>query len=478
MALSRPRKISQVSSRRKVSTRWFEKVMALIALINLCLVLFDMSYIRFRDFYLRYLPEFTQQYGERYKGIQPERATVAYLETVDALEAQVTQTGVQSVEAQRLLSQLQEQSNALIDENPFQVADKSGTLERIKNIMRDRMETESSKGAFRRFWSQDYLSDQAGNSGIEFFNQDIRPLMETNYFRGIGEDGGFIDVFWKLDRWFAVVFAAELLLRTLYLSRKYKGVNWLDAMIWRWYDILLLLPFWRWLRVIPVIVRVNQSKLINLEPLRNRINRIFLSQLAVELTEVVVLRIIDQFQNLLREGKLSGWLLNTGSGQRYVDLNGIDEVQTISQRLTTVLLYQVLPQVKPDIDAIVQHSLTSAFNQSTAYQGFQRLPGIGSIPDQISHRVAAEVTQSLYGALTNALQDERGAELTQKLVTSFTESLRSEVQKEDTLNEIQTLIVDLLDEVKINYVQQLPDEDIDRLQQQTQRLYGVTQRAK
>ncbi|MEO0824965.1 MAG: hypothetical protein AAFX95_06850 [Cyanobacteria bacterium J06639_16] len=477
MALSRPRKISRSPS-RKLSIRWFEKVMALLALINLCLVVFDLSYIRFRDFYLRYFPELTQQYGERYKGIEPERSTVAYLETVDNLEDQVTQTGLQSIQAETLLSQLQEQSNALIDENPFQVADKSGTLERIKNLMRDRIGTDSSKEAFRRFWSAQYLSRQDDSSGIDFFNEEIRPLMETNYFRGIGEDGGPLDLFWKLDRWFVAIFAVELLLRTLYLSRKYKGVNWLDAIIWRWYDVLLLLPFWRWLRIFPVIVRINQSKLINLEPLRNRINRIFLSQLAVELTEVVVLRIIDQFQNLLQEGKLSSWLFNAGSSQRYVDLNGVDEIQTISQRVTSVLLYQVLPQVKPEIDTIVQHSLTSAFNQSPAYEGFQRLPGIGNLPDQISRRIAAEVTQNLYNAVINALEDSRGAELTQKLVTSFTENLREEIQKEDTLDEIQALVVELLDEVKINYVKQLPDEDIDRLQQQTQRFYGATQRGK
>ncbi|MEB3269610.1 MAG: hypothetical protein VKJ09_13785, partial [Leptolyngbya sp.] len=131
-ALSRPRPRRSA----KVTALWFERIMALIALVNLVIVLFDSSYIRFRDLYLRFAPEFTIWYGEVFKGIEPDRTTSAYLETVDKLEEQVAQTGLQSIQAETLLAQLQEQSDILIDENPFEIAEKSGTLERIKNLMR------------------------------------------------------------------------------------------------------------------------------------------------------------------------------------------------------------------------------------------------------------------------------------------------------------------------------------------------------
>ena len=38
----------------------FERLMAMIATVNLCLVLFDLSYVPWRDFYLRNLPQITQ----------------------------------------------------------------------------------------------------------------------------------------------------------------------------------------------------------------------------------------------------------------------------------------------------------------------------------------------------------------------------------------------------------------------------------
>ena len=47
----------------------------------------------------------------------------------------------------------------MIETNPFAGAGKSGTLEKIKNRMREHIGEESSKAAFNTFWSQEYLSE-------------------------------------------------------------------------------------------------------------------------------------------------------------------------------------------------------------------------------------------------------------------------------------------------------------------------------
>jgi hypothetical protein len=471
-ALSRPRKRR---TQGKLTALWFERIIALIALVNLCLVLFDTSYIRFRDLYLRFLPELTHWYGETYKGIEPERATVAYLEAVNKLEDQVAQTGLQSVQAETWLSQLRQQSEALVDENPFQTANKSGTLERIKNELRDRTGVESAKEAFTIFWSREYLTEAGWARESRYFNDTIRPLMETNYFRTLGEDGGSTNLFWTLDGWFVAIFALEFLARTFYISRRYKNTNWLDAVLLRWYDLFLFIPFWRWLRVIPVTIRLNQSQLVNMVPLRNRISHIFITNFAIELTEVVILRIIDQVQNLIRNGDIARWVIDSGpSGRRYIDLNGVDEVQVISQRVGSLLMYQVLPRIKPEIDALLHHSVVSAFNQAPGYQGFRQLPGIGSLPDQIAQQVVGQVSANVYGALTGALKDEEGAKLTQKLVEGLTTAVRSELQQDKTVEELQTLVVALLDEIKINYVKQITVEDVEHMMEENYRLYNIT----
>ena len=259
------RKASRIDKRL-----WFERLMAIATLINLSLVAFDLSYIPWRDFYLRKLPGLTQWYGSNFKGIESHRSTDLYLQTVSALEEQITQTGVQSPQTLSLLEKLRDQSTEMIEEDPFQTANKSGTLEQIKRRMREYMRQESSKKAFETFWSPAYLSQTNWNASTTFFDRQIAPLIRTNYFRGIGENGEPIDLFWKIDLAFMGLFGIELLARTFALSRLDK-VTWLDALLWRWYDLLLLIPFWRWLRIIPVLVRLNQAKLINLKPLSDRL---------------------------------------------------------------------------------------------------------------------------------------------------------------------------------------------------------------
>ncbi len=477
-ALSRPRKYIP----RRTRGLWFRRIMAIIALINFILVVFDVSYIRFRDLYLRAAPEFTLWYGETFKGIEPERTTTQYLDRVDLLEEQVSQTGLDSMQARAILSRLQQQSISIIDENPFEIAGKSGTLELIKNKMRDRIGTDSAKNAFLDFWSEPYLRENGWSQEIGYFKKDIEPLIKTNYFRGIAIDGGPIDRFWIIDAGFILLFAIELLARSFYLSRRYKNLTLLDAVLWRWYDLLLMIPFsglrlpmLGLLRIIPVAIRLNQSQLIDLEPLQNRINRFFISQVAVELTEVVVLRIIDQMQNLIQEGNVTEWLLATGTGRRYIDLNGVNELQVMSQQLSNLLVNDVVPQLKPEIDALLQHSVIQVLDQSPAYKGFRQVPGIGGLPDQIAHQIVGQVAENAYGVVRTALQDEQGAQLTQHLVAKLADTLRTEVQKNGMVDELESLTTALLEEIKLNYVRRLATEDIDRMIEQRYQIYNVTQ---
>ncbi|HEY9762853.1 MAG TPA: hypothetical protein V6D07_10015 [Trichocoleus sp.] len=460
---------------------WFERFMALLALTNLVLVLFDLSYVRFRDVYLKLSPELTVWYGSTFKGMQLERTTTAYLETVALLESQIAETGLQSPEVQALLLELQNQSEAIVDENPFETAGKSGTLERIKSLMRSHLDLDSSKAAFRTFWSQSHLSQQGVSEELGFFNGQIKPLIETNFYRGIAFDGEPIDYFWRIDLWFIALFGLELAARSFYLGRRYKNVTWQDTVLWRCYDLLLLIPFSAMRvpvlalsRIIPVAVRLNQSRLIDLEPLRNRVNRFFISQVAIELTEVVVVRIIEQLQDSIQSGDVAQWLLN--SQTRYVDLNGVNELQVITQRLSKVLLDQVLPQVKPELDALLHHSVALALEQAPGYRALRQIPGLGNTYDQITQHLIGQITQNLYQTLQQISADERGAELLQSLMAKLTQTLSSEMkQATDTVDELEAMSVALLEEVKISYVQRLATEDMEDLAEQRYRLYDVTQ---
>lgn len=442
--------------------------MALLATVNLGLVLFDLSYIPYRNFYLKYFPELTQVY-DPVKGIEPHRETQNYLNKVQALQQQVKQTGLQSPQTAALLDQLRRLSVEIIDTNPFAEANKTGTLEKIKNRMRDRIDQESSRTAFATFWSQAHLSNGRYQQEIDFFNQNIQPLIATNYYRNIGENGEFIDDFWLIDLPFIVLFGLDFIARIWTIKRRHTSFSWLDAIIWRWYDIFLLLPFWQWLRIIPVLVRLDEAKLLNLYPLRQQIHRGIVANFASELTEVVLIRVINQMQESIARGELIRWLFQS-KRQPYIDINNINEVEAIATILVNLIVYQVLPQIQPDLVAILRHNIATALNQSPLYRGVQNIPGIGNVPQELSEQLAHSVAQNIYSAIVAAVEDPVGAKISSQLVQHFSQALGAQVQKQQTLERIQALLCDFLEEVKINYVKRLAQEDVEKVLEQTRHL--------
>ncbi|MGG6282634.1 hypothetical protein ACQ4M3_13735 [Leptolyngbya sp. AN03gr2] len=450
----------------------FERAMALLAVANLGLVAFDSSYVPWRDFWFRNFPELTRVY-DRVKGIEPHRDTEAYLETVDLLQQELQQAGLQSAQVQARLQELRDRSAEIVDTNPFAVANKSGTLEKIKNRMREHIfqqrRRESAKQAFTTFWSTENLTQRGANSELEFFDREIRPLIASNYYRSIGENGEFVDWFWLLDAPFVAIFALEFIARTFYLSRRYKSLSWIDAALWRWYDLFLLLPFWRWLRVIPTIVRLDQARIVDFSHIRQQASQGFVANISEDMAEVVVIQVIDRMQSSIERGELSRWIIQSVN-RPYIDLNQRDEIQELTTHILQTTVYQVLPKVRPDLEALLRHSIDTVLSQSPAYQSLKSMPLVGDLPRQMNERLVAEVTSGAYDAIVLALNDKVGAELVSKLVKNFGQSFATELQQQRSLQEIQSLAIDLLEEVKINYVRRLSDEDVEGILKETRQI--------
>ncbi|MBR8835946.1 MAG: hypothetical protein DSM106950_18475 [Stigonema ocellatum SAG 48.90 = DSM 106950] len=447
----------------------FEQLMAIIATVNLGLVLFDLSYIPWRNLYLLRVKHITQVY-DPIKAIEPHRETKYYLETVDTLKKQVSQTGLQSPQVKTKLEELSRLSTEMIDTNPFAVAGKSGALETIKNRMRYHIHQESAKLSFAIFWSQAYLSQKGWNQEINFFDQKIAPLIKTNYFRHIGENGEFIDRFWMIDLPFVILFGVELLGRSFYVKRRHPDFSWLNAIFWRWYDLFLLIPFWRLLRIIPVLIRLDHAQLLNLQSIRQQVHLGIVANFAEELTEIVVIRVINQIQGSIQRGELIRSLLQKENLRPYININNVNEVEAIAAILVQTVIYQVLPKIQPDIAAILRHNIESTLNQLPAYQNLQMLPILGQMPTHISEQLATHITTNLYNTLVKAVEDPVSAKLSTQLVQSFSAAFGAEIQKKHVVSEIQSLLVDFFEEVKLNYVQNLSQEDMEQILEQTRKL--------
>lgn len=512
-------------SARRRKNLWFERLMAIAASANVLLVVFDLTYVNWRNFWLqgnvvipftdqkihiplpmvdcpdrsvqseeppRTLPQsaITCVY-DPIKGIQPHRDTQLYLSTVATLQQQAQQkgleTGLKSPEVQATLQSLRQFSNDMITTNPFEGAGKSGTLEKIKNRMRGHIASRhrkpklSSREAFDLFWSTQYLTPANWNREMEWFNQEVKPLIETNFYRTIDENGQFTNHFWILDAPFVMLFFLEFLARTYYISRRYPSLRWLDAMFWRWYDVPLFVPFSLFFpvlaltRILPAAIRLHQSELIDLHEIRDHMRRGLVADIAEELTEVIVIQVLNQVQAAIRRGEFTAWLEQT-ERRRYIDINETNEVEAIANHIIQLSVNQVFPKIQPDLEALLRYSITSILNQSPVYRSLQSLPGVGHLPYQLTEQIVSDATQFVHNSIKTAVEDPTLTELSTRLVQNIARTFVAEARQQNTLPELQLLLSDLIEEIKINYVQRLTEEDIDLILEQTRQLHQLPQK--
>ena len=441
------------------------------------------------------------------KGIEPYRSTQAYLRTVAKLETHIQEEGLDSPVIEPLLEDLREYSIEMIENNPFQVAKKPGNLEEIKYRIRRHIyyrepdysypdytpiklvnstiyfvldllapevlwASKSSKEAFRRFWSEENLRRHGWQEELAFFDKEIRFLLQANYYRHIGIYSDPINRFWLLDIPWIAFFLVEILARTWWTSHRQRELTWGQALAERWYDIFLVLPFWRWLRVISVVMRLDRVQFPDMDPIRAKIGQSFVGSFAGEITTTVVVRVIDQLQEAVEQGELAKALLEPSKEpkRKYININEVNEIQAIGNRLMQITVSQVLPTIQPELEAFLRYQIESAMKKSSLYLRIQRLPGLGRFPDQIAEGLVSQVSklisqgpQNAYNASQNAQPDPIATELSERLASKFSSAIRDELQREHTIEELQSLLSDLLEEIKINYVQKLTKAEVEKI---------------
>ena len=479
---------------------WLERFMALVAVINLIIVAFDLSYVPLRDFwlsgqvtigginsaYVKYdgikldlIPQNVSNFVTQYdvvKGIIPNRDTEEYLEKAEQLKQELNSNNndLDVAVVKNMFGDLRRRSIEIIQTDAFSEANKTGNLERIKNRMRSHLPNRdnSAKTAFWQYWTPANFQGKVEGE-LEFFAREIQPLFETNYYRVIGENGGYVDYFGFIDFPFGVFFALEFLARTWFISRRRTNISWLDAMLWRWYDVLFIIPFWRWLRVIPVTVRLSQARIINLNSIQKQISQGLVAGIAEDVTEVVIIRLINQIQASIRNGDISN-LLSQQTANPYIDINDTNETVEIFRILAKVIADRVLPAIQPEAENLLKYSVEKALRDSPAYRGIKLLPGGDRTITTLSHQLVSQSYSAFSHALQAALaEDEQFDRLLESLVSNVGKSISSELQAQQSLNKIELLLIDLLEEIKINYVERLSQEDIEDILEQTRTLRSL-----
>ncbi|MEO1001497.1 MAG: hypothetical protein AAFX65_00120 [Cyanobacteria bacterium J06638_7] len=468
----RPRRPS-----RSVLERSWGRFVAVWASLNLVWVAFDLSYVALRPFWLQRnlhpipgvplaiplqaLPDITP-WMDPVKGIEPHRETQAYLEQFDRLDRALAGAAAPfSPEQQALLQQQVQLTQQMIDTDPFQGSGQSGTLERIKNRLRDRADQDSARQSAAQLLSPAWLEQRPWQQERQFWREQVLPLVQTNYWRSIDENAQPTNQSWRIDLLlFQWVFLLDILLRVVRLRRRIPGLRWRDALLRRWIDLPLVLPFWRWLRIVPVVERLQTSGLANFEPLRAVVSRGVVALLAVELFEVLALQLIDGVQGLVRSPRWPQRIRSLRSHQSVIRSEDERQVLELLRIWGPLLLAEVAPRLAPELQGLLGYSLRQSVDRAVVPPPLRQLKPLLRLESGLSTQLAGGMVDSLLDlsrSTGNRLgrTDDAQLEMLQRCIDRFWDELALSLETGPALQRSQDLICALIEGVKTTYLSQI-----------------------
>ena len=472
----------------------WDRFVAVWASVNLLWVAFDITYVPLRTFWLqrnlypipsvplvvplRFIPDLTPLV-DPIKGIEPHRETQAYLEQFRQLYGAllVLPAGQAPQPSQvALLNRQAQLTDQLIDGNPFLASDASGTLEKIKNRLRQRADLDSARQASSLLLSPAWIRAKGWRQERLFWNDQVLPLVATNYWRSIDENGRPTDHFWRIDLLlFQSVFVLDILLRLILLRRRLPGLSWGDALLRRWSDLPLLLPFWRWLRLVPVLERLQTSGLVNFEPLRAVVSRGVVALLAVELFEVLSLQILDGTQGLIRSRRWPQRLRALRSHQSVASSSDERALVELVRIWAPLLLSRVAPKLAPELQGLLGYSLRQSLERTVVPAPLRQLQPLLQVETGISRQLASGMVDSLLElsrSTGNQLsrRDDVQLDLLQRFIDRFWEELAAALESGSALERSQELLCTLIDGAKGTYLSQINRAGIEALIQELDQL--------
>jgi hypothetical protein len=303
-------KYRDLDRRSKLQFAW-DVFMVWVALVNLHLILFDLTYLWLRPTYYRLIPVVTTIY-DPVKGIEPHPLTQAYLDEVDATKALV-EADLFSPEIPQHVEALRTLSFRILTENPFERSGQTHILDRLKQAVAEATGIESHELerreavqlAVERLWPE---NPAALERRLDEEHPKIQRALEVNYYREFNRRGRLTDWFWLIDLPFLTLFWIEFLVRW-YLALKRKDLaKWFFFPLFNWYDVLGLIPMtvfrpFRLLRAVSMYMRLRRSELSDVgDDIISRTVAYFSNVITEEVSDRVAIRILGELHEEILDG--------------------------------------------------------------------------------------------------------------------------------------------------------------------------------
>ena len=423
--------------------------MVYLAIVNLSLILFDLTYLWLRPFYFRHLPVITRIY-DPVKGIEPEPLTTEALALVDRLNGQI-EAGAPPFDLEPTLAELGAISVAMVEENPFERSGLTRSLIRGLKEMERYLEQEpggktvmeevGTKEGLLYYWSLE-PDPQRLPGRARFFDDTVRPLMETNFYRTYDLRGNHTDNFWKIDLPFLLVFAADFFIGWFLSVRRGKYDSWFLYPIFHWYDLLGIIPLrqfrlFRLFRIAAIYVRLHQSEYSKVgDDVISRTVKYFANIISEEISDMVSLRILNETQSEIRAGTHQKIIRSVATTHRQ------ELSRELANQVAEILTSEeVREQAKGFLDANLEQAVESA-------DALRLVP----LPDVVLRPLVVTVGEVVFNAfadtLAATLSSEEGRLAVEAMIGDAVDGLIEELTEGELEQIVTEISLEVIDHVK------------------------------
>ena len=432
--------------------------MVWVVIINLTLILFDLTYLWLRPYYFRYLPIVTRIY-DPVLGIESHPLTDALIdraaETERLLELDPTAPALDD-----LLYDLETLTVRVFLEDPFLRSGQTENLAAIwttiagetGNTPSITKKTDIITEVAQDFWN---APPELLRQRLALFDQQIEPRLAVNYFRGFDLNGHLVDHFWKIDLPFLILFWIEFMVRWTLAIRRRTYARWYFFPIFYWYDLLSLIPVTalrplRLLRVVSIYMRLRQSEL-------SRVGRDFLSRgvayisniITEEVSDRVAVRILDEYREEIVDGTHVRIARATVEPRRAeIERVLVSQIQAILTDEDTIERFRQLLRL----------NLANAVDES---ESLRSLPLPHVVVKPVVSTVGEVILDTTLETITTTLDSVDGREAVEALADSILEALfygPALVELESLAKDISIQVIDHMKEVVVVKKWALPDE--------------------
>lgn len=423
--------------------------MVYLAIVNLGLILFDLTYLWLRPVYFQHLPAVTRLY-DPVKGIEPEPLTTEYLALDDHLNEQL-EAGAPPFELEPTLAELRALSVRIVEENPFERSGLTRSMIRGLKEMQLYLQEEpggeavmegvTSEEGLPYFWSLQ-PDPQRLPGRVEFFDDTVRPLMEVNFYRTYDLSGELTDHFWKVDLPFLLIFAAEFFIGWFLSVRRGIYAAWFLYPLFHWYDLLGIIPLkqfrlFRLFRVASIYIRLHQSEYSKVgDDVISRTVKYFANIISEEISDMVSLRILNETQSEIRAGTHQKIIHSVATNHR--DALSHELANQVQEILTSE---EVREQARGFLDANLQQAVESA-------DALRLVP----LPDVVLKPLVVTVGQVVFNAfadtLAATLSSEEGRTTVEAMIGDAVDGLILELTEGELEQIVTEISLQVIDHVK------------------------------